>query len=76
MTSKRRTSLLVDKALLQKARKALKATTNSEAITRTLEEVVANKEVEASLKELIRKGRGRFVDVYQESRKPGSSLPT
>ena len=76
MTSKRRTSLLVDKALLQKARKALKATTNSEAITRTLEEVVANKEVEASLQELIRKGRGRFVDVYQESRKPGSSLPT
>jgi Arc/MetJ family transcription regulator len=66
MTSKRRTSLLVDNALLQKARKALKATTNSEAVTRALEEVVANKEVEASLKELIRKGRGRFVDVYQE----------
>ncbi len=67
MASKRRTSLLVDNALLQKARKALRATTNSEAITRALEEVVANKEVEASLKELIRKGRGRFVDVYQES---------
>jgi len=38
MTSKRRTSLLVDNALLQKARKALKATTNSEAITRALVE--------------------------------------
>jgi hypothetical protein len=42
------------------------ATTNSEAITHALEEVVTNKEVEASLRELIRKGRGRFVDVYQE----------
>ncbi|HEV8711984.1 MAG TPA: type II toxin-antitoxin system VapB family antitoxin [Candidatus Binatia bacterium] len=66
MASKRRTSLLVDNTLLQKARKALRVTTNSEAITRALEEVVANKEVEASLQELIRKGRGRFVDVYQE----------
>lgn len=67
MTTKRRTSLLVDDALLQKARKALRVTTNSEAITRALEEIVANKEVETALKELIRKGRGRFVDVYQES---------
>ena len=66
MTMKRRTSLLVEDALLQKARKVLKATTNSEAITRALEEVVANKEVEVALRELIRKGRGRFVDVYQE----------
>jgi len=47
MASKRRTSLLVDNALLQKARKALRATTKSEAITGALEEVVANKEVEA-----------------------------
>jgi hypothetical protein len=59
MAIKRRTSLLVDSALLQKARKA-QATTNSEAITRALEEVVANWEVEAALRELIRKGRGRF----------------
>jgi hypothetical protein len=66
VATKRRTSLLVDGALLQKARKALQATTNSEAITRALEEVVANKEVETTLRELIRKGRGRFVDVYAE----------
>jgi hypothetical protein len=66
MAMKRRTSLLVDGALLQKARKALQATTNSETITRALEEVVANKEVETTLRELIRKGRGRFVDVYAE----------
>jgi len=63
---KRRTSLLVDDALLQKARKSLQATTNSETITRALEEVVAHKEVETTLRELIRKGRGRFVDVYAE----------
>ncbi len=66
MAMKRRTSLLVDGALLQKARKALQATTNSETITHALEEVVANKEVETTLRELIRKGRGRFVDVYAE----------
>jgi hypothetical protein len=66
MATKRRTSLLVDGALLQKARKALQATTNSETITRALEEVVANKEIETTLRELIRKGRGRFVDVYTE----------
>jgi len=68
MATKRRTSLLVDDVLLRKARGALKATTNSEAITRALEEVVMNKEVEARLKELLRRGRGRFVDIYQESR--------
>ncbi len=67
MATRRRTSLLVDESLLQKARKALKAPTNSAAITRALEEVVANKEVEIALRELIRKGRGRFIDVYQES---------
>ncbi len=66
MATTRRTSLLIDEALLRKARKVLHAPTNNEAITRALEEVVANKEVEASLKELLRKGRGRIVDVYQE----------
>ena len=67
MAIKKRTSILVDKALLQRARKSLKASTNTEAITRALREVVTNKEVEAALIELIRKGRGRFVDVYKES---------
>jgi len=67
MAIKRRTSILVDKALLQRARKSLKASTNTEAITRALREVVTNKEVEAALIELIQKGRGRFVDVYKES---------
>jgi len=67
MAIKRRTSILVDKALLQRARKSLKASTNTEAITRALREVVTNKEVEAALIELIQKGRRRFVDVYKES---------
>lgn len=67
MATKRRTNLLVDDALLRKARKALHASTNSEAVARALEEVVTNREVEASLRELLRKGRGRLVDVYQEA---------
>jgi hypothetical protein len=67
MATKRRTSLLVDETLLQKARKVLKAETNSEAITRALEEVVMNKEIEVALKDLLHKGRGRFVDVYGET---------
>ena len=67
MATKRRTSLLIDEALLRKARRALQTPTNSEAVTRALEEAVANREVETSLKELLRKGRGQFVDVYQEA---------
>ena len=67
MATKRRTSILVDKALLQRARKSLKASTNTEAITLALKEVVTNKEVQTALIELIQKGRGRFVDVYKES---------
>ena len=65
MAQKRRTSLLVDHMLLEKARKALKTSTNSETITRALEEIVVNQEIEFSLKELVHKGRGRFSDVYQ-----------
>ena len=67
MATKRRTSLLIDETLLRKARKALHVPTNSEAVTRALEEAVANKDVETSLQELLRKGRGRFGDVYQEA---------
>ncbi len=67
MATKRPTSLLIDGDLLQKARKVLHASTDSEAVSRALEEVVANKDIETSLKELLRKGRRRFVDVYQEA---------
>ena len=65
MAAKRRTSVLLDETLLRGARKALRASTNTEAITKALREVVANKEIEAALRTLIRKGRGRFVDVYR-----------
>jgi hypothetical protein len=49
---------------LRKARKTLKASSYSEAVTKALQESLANREIQASLKDLIRRGRGRFVDVY------------
>jgi hypothetical protein len=65
MATKRRTSVLLDERLLRRARKTLKSSSNTEAITKALEEALINKEIEASLRELIRKGRGRFVEVYR-----------
>lgn len=65
MATKRRTSILLDESLLKKARKTLKASTNTEAVTKALEQALLNNEIEASLKDLIHKGRGRFVDVYR-----------
>lgn len=63
MAAKRRTSVLLDEALLKKARKILKASTDTEAITKSLQRALLDKEIEAALRRLIRKGRGRFVDV-------------
>jgi hypothetical protein len=63
MGTKRRTSVLLNERLLRRARKTLRASTNTEAITRALEEVLRRREIESSLGELIRKGRGRFVDL-------------
>jgi hypothetical protein len=65
MATKKRTSVLLDEALLRKARKTLGAGTSTETIVRALQEVIRNKEIEARLSDLIRKGRGRFVDVYR-----------
>ncbi|OGQ78185.1 MAG: hypothetical protein A3F90_07670 [Deltaproteobacteria bacterium RIFCSPLOWO2_12_FULL_60_19] len=65
MATKRRTSVLLNEELLRKARKHLKAASNTEAITRALRETLTNREIEIALKELIRKGRGRFADVYR-----------
>ena len=65
MSTKRRTSILLNKALLKKARKTFKTSTNTEAITKALQEALINKEIETTLRDLIRKGRGRFVDVYR-----------
>jgi len=65
VATKKRTSVLLDTILLNRARKILKASTNTEAITRALQEVLLNKEIEATLRDLIHKGRGRFADVYK-----------
>ena len=65
MTTKRRTSVLLSEALLKKARRGLRASSNTEAITRALEDAVANREIERSLRALIRHGRGRFVVIYK-----------
>ncbi len=65
MATKRRTSVLLDRALLMKARRALKASSNTEAIAKALNEALLNKEVDVTLRDLLRKGRGRFVDVYR-----------
>lgn len=65
MGTKRRTSVFVDENLLKKARRILKASTNTEAITRSLQKALLDKEIEGALARLIRKGRGRFVDVYR-----------
>jgi hypothetical protein len=64
MATEKRTSVLLSEKLLRKARKTLKVSSNTEAVTKALQESLANREIQASLKDLIRKGRGRFVDVY------------
>ena len=65
MINKKRTSVLLDETLLKKARRSLKASTNTEAITKSLKEALNNQEIRTTLRELISKGRGRFVDVYR-----------
>jgi Arc/MetJ family transcription regulator len=65
MAAKKRTSVLLDEALLKKARRALNVSTNTEAISKSLEQALLNKDIETALRELIRKGRERFVDVYR-----------
>ena len=67
MAVKRRAGFPVDERLLQKAQKVLGASTEEETVTRALQEVVSNKEVEGAAIKLIRQGRGRFVDVYEGS---------
>ncbi len=65
VSTKKRTSVVLDETLLKKACRTLRTSNTAEAITKALEQTVANKEIEATLKDLIRKGRGRFVDVYR-----------
>jgi hypothetical protein len=65
MATKRRTSVLLNEELVKKVRKSLKGSSNTEAITRALRETLTNREIETALKDLIRKGKGRFVNVYR-----------
>lgn len=65
MAADKRTSVRLSEKLLRKARKTLKASTNEDAVTKALNESLTNREIQASLKNLVRKGRGRFVDVYE-----------
>jgi len=64
MAVDKRTSVQLSDKLLRRVRKTLKASTNEEAVTQALNESLMNREIHVALKDLIRKGRGRFVDVY------------
>ena len=64
MATDKQTSVRLSEKLLRRARKTLKASTNEDAVTKALQESLMNREIHSRLKELIRKGRGRFVDVY------------
>jgi len=65
MATKRRTSVLLDEGLLKRARRVLRVSNNTQAIARALAEAVTNREIDTALTNLLRKGRGRFVDVYR-----------
>lgn len=64
MATDKRTGVRLSDKLLRKVRKTLKAATNEDAVNKALHESLINREIHARLKDLIRKGRGRFVDVY------------
>ena len=65
MATKKRTSVLLDKVLLKRARRAMRASNNTQAIAQALTEAVTNREIDKTLGALLRKGRGHFVDVYR-----------
>ena len=65
MATKKRTNVLLDQALLKRARKALRAANNTRTIEQALTEAVMNRQIDTTLSALLRKGRGRFVDVYR-----------
>lgn len=64
MAGDKQTTVQLSEKLLRRARKTLKASTNKEAVTTALNESLLNREIQGALRTLIRKGRGRFVDVY------------
>lgn len=62
MASDQRTMVRLSKKLLRRARKTLKASTNEDAVTKALHESLITREIHSTLKDSIRKGRGRFVE--------------
>jgi hypothetical protein len=62
---KRRTSVLIEETLLNRAREVLGAASNTEAITEALRTTLANAEIARRTEELLRKGRGRFADAWK-----------
>lgn len=67
MRGARRTQLTVDVDLLQRARRVLKRPSPAEVVEQALTEAIANREIEAALKRLIRRGRGHFADLDKTS---------
>jgi hypothetical protein len=51
--------------LLKKAQRTLGTNGAAKTVVHALQQALANKEIEATLRDLIRKGRGRFMDVYR-----------
>lgn len=62
MAADKRTTVRLSEKLLRRVRKTLKASTNEDAVTKALHESLINRKIHATLKDLIRKGRGRFVE--------------
>ena len=72
MGAHKRITVRLSETLLRRARKTLKASTNEAAVTKALHESLINREIHATLKDLIRKGRGRFVEpLVSAKQKPG-----
>ena len=63
MATKVRKQFLLDLDLLRRAKKALGAKTDTEAVTRALEEAAINAEIAAAHAEWV-KGQGDIRDVY------------
>ncbi len=61
---KRRTSVLIDESLLKRAREVLGPRSITEAITEALQLILTNAEIARRTEELLRKGRGKFVDAW------------
>jgi hypothetical protein len=63
MAAKVRKQFLLDLDLLRRAKNALGAKTDTEAVTRALEEAAINAEIAAAHEEWV-KGKGEIRDVY------------